>query len=73
MWFWLLLTAWVVAFVAWFLTAPTRVGADEPAPVPVSPCVNTGHAYRAQPTVWRCVNCSDERISEGVYDQEHAA
>ena len=48
-------------------------GADEPARMPVSPCVNNGHAYRAQPAVWRCVHCGDERVSEGVYDQAHAA
>jgi len=70
--FWLLLTCWVVGFVAWLLTAP-QVCADEPASVPVSPCVNTGHAYRAQPVTWRCVHCGDERVSEGVFDQEHAA
>jgi hypothetical protein len=47
--------------------------ADEPAPIPVSPCVNSGHAYRAQPKVYRCVNCGDERVTEDVYDQEHVA
>jgi len=41
--------------------------------VPVSPCVNSGHAYRAQPSVWRCVNCGDERVTEAVFDQEHVA
>jgi hypothetical protein len=70
--FWLLLACWVVAFVAWLLTAP-QVNADEPAPVPAHPCAPQGHRYVAQPVTWRCVECGDERTTEGVYDQEHVA
>ena len=63
------------AWLAWFAVQcfGGNPDADEPAPVPVSPCVNSGHAYRAQPTVWRCCNCGDERVTEDVFDQEHAA
>ena len=71
--FWLLLICWVVGFVVWLLTAPQQDPWERRVRVPVSPCVNSGHAYRAQPKVYRCVNCGDERTSEDVYDQEHAA
>jgi hypothetical protein len=69
------------AWLAWFAVHyfGGHPDADERTPAhvtgwsSVSPCVNTGHAYRAQPTVWRCANCGDTRTSEAVYDQEHAA
>ena len=70
--------AWLV-FLVWLtlviLLPRERITgrADDPASVPVSPCVNGGHVYRTpgraledclhQPTVWRCVNCADERTS----------
>jgi hypothetical protein len=69
---WLVAVVWVTLVM---LLPRERITsrADEPASVPVSPCVNSGHAYRAQPTVWRCVHCGDERVTEDVFDQEHAA
>ena len=67
--FWLLLATWVVAFVVWLLT-DAHVDADELAlPDVVHPCALRGHSYRAQPVVWRCPTCGDERCATDVYDQ----
>jgi len=48
---------WVVVFL---LTPKRRVPVL--APAPAHPCALHGHTYRAQPVVWRCVHCSDERV-----------
>ena len=62
----------VVWVVVGFLT-PHRQLAPVTAPVPVSPCALRGHSYVAQPVMWRCAHCGDERKAERVYDQNHAA
>ena len=61
--FWSLLIVWVVAFVAWLATDPGMDANERALPVEAHPCALRGHSYRAQPVVWRCPNCGDERTA----------
>ena len=47
-----------------------QVAAVVPKP---HPCAHNGHYYRAQPIVWRCAVCNDQRTTAGVFDQELAS
>jgi hypothetical protein len=74
--FWGFLFCVALAGMAWWLVRVSAYPLQDVAPAPVvpaHPCAPHGHQYRAQPVTWRCVHCGDERTTDGVYDQEHAA